>query len=351
MEVIADPTNPTCSGQGNDGSISLFIINGQPLYDVVWDNGSSDLDLFDLTAGTYCYTVTDGLGCSVSDCVILSNNTCSAPENVIASSISNTKATISWAANSCALKYRLQIRPLGSGAWTTYFINGGTLSKQLTNLLPGTTYQYRVRSVCSPDGSNLSAFSPTQTFTTTGCEAPGSPAVNILSADQVEVLWNTVAGVSKYRIRYRPVGTSTWLLKIVPHPQNSAILSNLTAATTYEYQLFSVCTDGSNLSQPTTLSTFTTNEFRTEENAVGMQAQLYPNPTTGLLTIQVQNTTTVQTTLEVYDVLGKQIQAEQITLNRGVNTFVRNYSSLSKGVYFIRISNSNNTTNIKFVKE
>lgn len=350
LEVLPAVSNPTCGGPGDDGSISLFIINGEPLFNVQWDNGSTDQDLFFLTAGTYCYTVTDGLACTASDCITLSAPVCSAPANLSASGITNTKATLSWTANDCALKYRLQVRKQGTTAWTTYFLNAGATARTINNLESGNTYQYRIRSVCSFDGSVLSPFSAIETFTTGGCQTPGSPSATVVSATSAQIQWTTVDGVSKYRVRYRPQGSTDWLIKAVNHPQSSTVINNLEAATTYEYQLLSICTGTNALSAPSSLATFTTNALRMDADQAA-SVILYPNPSKGPVTFIAQGSLVNQVTIDVYDVLGKQVAHEQVTLNNGTQSLSRDYSSLAKGVYIIRFSNNGVVNNYKFVKE
>ena len=60
--------HPTCS-PGNDGSITNMIIaGGTPYtnpdpYDYLWSDGSTNLDLTNVSEGTYTLTVTDANGC------------------------------------------------------------------------------------------------------------------------------------------------------------------------------------------------------------------------------------------------------------------------------------------------
>ena len=77
VSLIVNP-NPTISlspndeMNGNDGSINLTILNGAAPFTFDWDNdGTGDNDdsndLFNVGAGTYTVTMTDGNGCSVTD--------------------------------------------------------------------------------------------------------------------------------------------------------------------------------------------------------------------------------------------------------------------------------------------
>lgn len=55
-------TDVSCNG-GNNGSITLGVSGGTPPYAFSWDNGASTQNLFNLTAGTYNATVSDGNNC------------------------------------------------------------------------------------------------------------------------------------------------------------------------------------------------------------------------------------------------------------------------------------------------
>ena len=51
---------------GLDGQIDLNISGGTPDYSVSWDSELTGETISDLSAGTYFYTITDGLGCEIS---------------------------------------------------------------------------------------------------------------------------------------------------------------------------------------------------------------------------------------------------------------------------------------------
>ena len=93
-----------------------------------------------------------------------SGSGCSTPSGLTSSSITNTSATISWAAVSGAVTYNLQWKASTSSTWTT--VTGlATTSRSLTPLTAGTTYQFQVQTVCA---AGTSGYSSAASFTTTG---------------------------------------------------------------------------------------------------------------------------------------------------------------------------------------
>src|SRR5690606_3195185 len=72
LQVVATPSLPSCHN-GADGSIQLSITGGEPPYTVLWDNGSMNSTISNISAGTYHYIVSDANGETVSDEVTLNN--------------------------------------------------------------------------------------------------------------------------------------------------------------------------------------------------------------------------------------------------------------------------------------
>lgn len=91
---------------------------------------------------------------------------CATPIGLSAGNITSTAAVISWTFNACPVGYQLQRRVLGTTTWTTLTLNTNTTSVALTNLLPGTTYQFRLRAKCNASPAVYSAYTAIQTFTT-----------------------------------------------------------------------------------------------------------------------------------------------------------------------------------------
>ena len=59
---ISSQTNVSCYG-GNDGSASVLALDGDGNYSYQWTNGATTENVFNLPAGMYLVTITDGTGC------------------------------------------------------------------------------------------------------------------------------------------------------------------------------------------------------------------------------------------------------------------------------------------------
>ena len=72
LQLAGTPTDPVCYGD-NTGSIALSITGGTAPISILWNNGSTDMQLGNLVAGQYCVTITDANGCETDACWTLSD--------------------------------------------------------------------------------------------------------------------------------------------------------------------------------------------------------------------------------------------------------------------------------------
>jgi gliding motility-associated-like protein len=127
-QILINPivVNPTCNGSC-DGSITLNPTGGTPGYTVLWSNGSTNLILNNLCAGTYVATITDANGCQTAQSFTLT-----APPAVVANIIT-TNATCNGLCDGTAT-----VMAGGGTPPYAYFWNpGGQTSQTITNLCAG----------------------------------------------------------------------------------------------------------------------------------------------------------------------------------------------------------------------
>lgn len=86
---------------------------------------------------------------------------------------------------------------------------------------------------------SLSVSSPASAPSNRTCPSPSAPATTAITATSAMPGWSDAAGTGSYELRYRVVGSTSWI------SQNTAgtslSLTGLTAATDYEWQVRSLC--------------------------------------------------------------------------------------------------------------
>lgn len=145
----------------------------------LWSNGATTQSIVVSAAGNYIVTVTNENGCSKASAPIaVTYQSCPQPTNLVVSNITATSARLSWSppASSCVVGYQEQYRQVGTTEWIT--LQQVNPAKNITGLLPGTTYQWRVQTGCQqspPIGSgNVSGTN----FTTLTSTLPGIAGAN-----------------------------------------------------------------------------------------------------------------------------------------------------------------------------
>ena len=107
-----------------------------------------------------------------------------------------------------------------------------------------------------------------------------------------------------------------------------------------------IATGGEFLAQET-VSFTTVNTLGTENYLLDRKITLYPNPATNVLNIKVGASNSLPDTYKVYNMLG------QIVLQQSIgelNDLAVNTSSLSMGMYFIKIATDNASISLPFIK-
>jgi Peptidase C10 family/Spi protease inhibitor len=142
-----------------------------------------------------------------------------------------------------AFRYRKQ----GATTWTTTQPTKNYY-QLLQDLAPGTVYEFQAQRKCCPD--IWSDFSAIDTFKTAGlanvCTAEAANKLTMSSASEtsVYVYSSQPFGSNKNKqFRYRKVGTTEWTTNAMTTSYFD-LLANLTAGTTYEFQVKHECSTG-----------------------------------------------------------------------------------------------------------
>ncbi len=298
-----------------------------------------------------------------------------------------------------AVNNQFRYRKIGTTDWTTTEIST-SYYRFLGDLAAGTTYEFAVRQECT--AGSWSSYSTSSEFMTTGetidtgdtdngggdntDEGSGEGADNTtgdgdngdtttgsdcIDIDINQMFTSSIGNHNAYiytpqplgavnnQFRYRPVGTTEWLLTDVS-TLYYRYLSDLIAGTTYEFQVRHECTTDSwsnytdsveftttgstannkvnnNLPSPLTLDELIIRnlmayQYSTKE---AYNLTVFPNPTNNVLNLAINQPLKEGTQIRVYDKMGRQLK--QLPFSAQTTAVQFNVSDLSTGVYLIQI--------------
>lgn len=357
LNVTISATQPSC-GLSN-GSVTASAGGGAGSYTYLWNNGATTPILNNLSPGTYTLTVTDANGTSATGSKVLNSSTCPKVNSLSFGFTTSTSVVVNWPGLDCATKYRLLLKKNGSSTQITKIVNAPTSSYTFTNLEPNTTYQVRIRTQCSQNGSVLSQqLSPIFSFTTLTtqgiqCLAPLFIESSIIASDSAILIWAPAANVIQYNIRYRVTGTTPWSNVFVNDGNaESVVLNNLTPATGYDVQIRSKCNNNpEEFSAYSGTYSFSTAPLRMAEGFSTPNVSLYPNPADQVVYIALHSVKDQNIIINIADILGRTVRTETKTVNKGAHSIPCYIADLKAGIYMVQITAGNKQQTLKLIIE
>jgi hypothetical protein len=219
---------------------------------------------------TYDFQVvaTNALGSATSPVLATSTLTLgvppSAPGNLTPSTIGQTQFTITWqpSSGSTPITYQTQYRVAGATPWTNWGAPISQNSTIIAGLAAGTSYDVQIIA----SNSAGSATSNIQRVTTaTAVVAPGAPGTPTAGAiTSTSIVWSWTASGSgtapiTYQPQFRVSGASTFQNFGPALSGLTVTLTNLQAATAYEFRVVAANSAGSSTSGNGTASTIAAN--------------------------------------------------------------------------------------------
>ncbi|TSA51029.1 MAG: T9SS C-terminal target domain-containing protein [Sphingobacteriales bacterium] len=341
--VISATSTPTSCPFSSDGLIDVSISpSGQTLF-YSWSNGTTTQDLQNVLAGNYSVSVSNSSGCSA-----IKNNSITAPACNVVSGISITNvnsssAVVNWNANSCASFIKLRRKATTETIWKYSELDGTLVSKSLSNLQSGKTYEVQVMSYCNSSKTDSSGYSSSYYFTTSNtCTVPTRLFTTTIFSTSATLSWNANNNSFYNKLRYR-VTNGTWHFVNVSGGLNQYTLNNLLPNTTYQWVLKSVCdSSGIDFSSFTGSQYFTTSSVvRKEENESNSLYywKIYPNPTSDKINVSNNFSSEGKTILIVSDVMGKEMFRKTFTESTSLNTEL-DLSDYTEGTYLLQIQST-----------
>lgn len=342
------------TGTGCVGDLANIYLNVIPVsgnYNYSWSNGPTTQDNLNLSTGTYTLIASDiNTGCrgyahyEIQDLPTVANEICL----VSVDSVSNTNRVI-WEKDLTATNIsHYKIYRESSQAGVYYHVGDVAYDSSSVFIDPVANPQIRAWrykiSVVDDCGNESELSSIHKTIHLTVNEGIGN---------SYNLIWDHYDGLNyaTYEI-YRKTNSSGWqLVTALPSNLNSYTDATPPAGTEY-YRVEAIMNvncdptrAGVNTSRSNVKNTPSAPPYglSVEENELG-EMILYPNPTTGMFTLDINSNETL--TIEVYNSVGELIGQEKTN-----SKFNFDLSNFSRGIYFVRVGLNNNQKIMKVIKQ
>ena len=316
-------------------------------YDTV---NTSNISLTGLTPSTYTWQVKSmcdslGLNSSVWSPQQTFGLSCAVPNNLSTTNITLTSATFNWASVLGAHHYEIRWREIGSSWNYINSVYGNSRTKN--NLTLGTNYEWQIRTSCSVDSSNVSAWSSSVLFATpAACAKPTNPFTSNITSSSADLNWDAVPGAIGYKIKWKQTGIpgvnvdTVWAVNVLT-------ISGLNPSSTYKWKVKSICDTATNNSSGftpwiffTTISSAKIMTFDNTDDSNISSLNIYPNPSRGKLYIEFDIFENDDFKISIIDAVGNAILIEEKQNYNGEYFKVFELNNYKKGMYIIRVENS-----------
>jgi hypothetical protein len=274
-------------------------------------------------------------------------------------------AVASWDAISEATGYTVEYYPLPFNTATARTVNVTTNAVTIEGLMPETEYGVRVKSLCDP---KTSLFSAQATFRTTpvACPSPNKIKTSNVTTNSATVSWSNITLATGYEFAYKKASATNWTT--VTTVSHFTTLSGLSPATTYDMRVRSLCAFNIQSAwsdirsfetvTPTQAIISANNKNNIGNNAVKQadaalfDVSISPNPTTGLVTLDIESAQAQTLDISVVNRLGQVVlQKKMDAIAKGYSTFNLDLSALPNDVYILRTFNGQTFKTDKVVLE
>ena len=308
--------------------------------------------------------------CDDGSC-IYANCTSPKPTGLYAYDVIDTRAKIGWDNMndpSCMVwKYFVRYREVGTSQWTTKSAGVGnglcnfglnTVNKQLLNLTPSTTYEFRMKAFyCGGTSSNYST--PVQFTTADVCPDMTNLTTTTFNGNQAKVRfnWDTTGAYTFARILLRvDTAGSAWQTAGgfgVYYPTLFVNKFGLTPGQSYRAQGRTFC--DSNITAYRS-PTWTAPIFWTQPGSIreggGLSINnldIYPNPSRDVFNITFSSEKQQDLRIRILSVVGAEVYRENRENFIGEYTKQVSLDNYGKGIYFLEIETNNGVINKKLI--
>lgn len=429
-------TGPACNAPSglnvsniteNSASVSWNSVSGAISYNVEYKLASSgnwsqsnvsgtSMNLTALIANsaynvrvqTVCNSGNSAFSATLNFTTLNTSSPCNVPSGLNVSNITANQAQISWSAVSGAVSYTLEYKLASAQTWIP--VNVSNTTHLLNSLLPNSTYNYRVRTVCA---SGFSAFSATSSFTTQ--QDQGGSGYCSSSGQNASIEWISRVAISSInRVSGSDGGyfDATSMSADVPRSRSQTLIHKAGfsgAARTIYWRMWIDLNQDGDFNDPgellVSVSSSSTNDLYStfviptnamlgptrmrvqakynaygdpcetfangevedytivitnlfglpasegnEESEAISQVKLYPNPVAEELNISFLSDIYTDVSIQIVDLYGRMIKEEEYYARIGDNRMAVTVSDLLSGAYVLILKNGNMIKNYRFIK-
>ena len=318
--------------------------------------------VYEVQGKVRCSSTTSGIWGPLST-FTLSASACAPASNLAATNVTTTTVLMTWSVAPLATQYVLQFRPVTTNPspWMPVGGNSGT-SRLLQGLASGQQYEVQIQSFCPSIAQNngKSVWSTSVFFTTIAnpCTVPTNIQATAVTSTGTTITWDVVPNATSYTLRFRksavgPTPAGPW--SNAGCPTNSRILTGLTPNTSYDVEVMTNC--GTTQTAWSATMSFTTGVvLRPTTEPVSLTAastefNVYPNPTTDMINVELTAYQAQTTTVKVYDLTGRLMKQVVSQTEAGVQKIEVSLGEIASGVYTVQVYENDKLTHISRVRK
>jgi len=356
---------------------------------VVPATSATSVDLSGLTAGTlYNWHVRANCSGGSGNYVQANFTTatprppCGDPTGLSNTTPAQTSTTVSWSAVSGANNYDVEYKKNTESSWTTAATATSATSVDLSGLTAGTLYNWHVRANCSGGSGNYVQANFTTATPTVTCPGTFDASTNDNTATAATIPLNTdVYGLINvrgdndyYKFSITNGGTITISLTTLPADYQLALLNSngttlqsstnsgttseminatVISGATYYARVYPKSNGAFNAGNCYTLrvQTGTASKMINPElvQLSGNKFSVFPNPAGFVANLAFKSKTNGNSVITVINQLGSVVLRKSMAVNEGDNFRKLDVSSLSSGMYYIKIQNGTEIQTAKII--